>query len=211
MSEMHDWRDVHEFWFPPDLKGAGSDELAWIVRWWMAGGATPELSRFLPIVESARKGLLDDWCKTATGRLSLIIVLDQFTRGLFAGTPEAYSSDAAALLLAEEGLRVGHYDALSSYWEKGFFLMPLTHTEGPTHRQRLELVVSKATERLAEAPENLRSIFQFALGQTQGHLDVISRFGRFPHRNSVLNRPSTPEELAYIEKGDFVHTRTAKL
>jgi uncharacterized protein (DUF924 family) len=177
----------------------------------MAGGATPELQRFLPTVDSARKGLLNDWCMTAVGRLSLIIVLDQFTRGLFAGTPDAYGSDAAALLLAEEGLRIGHYDALSSYWEKGFFLMPLTHAEGPTHRQRLELVVSKATERLAGAPENLRSILGFGLAQAQGHLDVVSRFGRFPHRNSVLNRSSSPEELAYIEKGNFIHTRTAKL
>jgi uncharacterized protein (DUF924 family) len=211
MNEAHDWRDVHAFWFPTALDHAGHDELAKMVRWWMEGGATPELARFLPTVEAARKGELAHWSATPAGRLSLIIVLDQFPRGLFAGRPEAYSSDPDALLLAADGVRNGHYDALSSYWEKGFFLMPFTHTEGPRHRQRLEHVVSEAQRRLARAPKHLKSIFTFALGQAQGNLDVISRFGRFPHRNSVLGRSSTPEELAYLEKGDFVHTRTAKL
>jgi uncharacterized protein (DUF924 family) len=150
---------------------------------------------------------LAHWSTAPAGRLSLIIVLDQFPRGLFAGTPEAFNSDPDALLLAEEGLRNGHYEALSGGWEKGFFLMPLTDTEGPRHRERLETVVSLSEQRLAKAPEHLKSIYTFALSRAQGHFDVISRFGRFPHRSSVLGRPSTPEELAYLEKGEFVHRR----
>ena len=59
----------------------------------------------------------------------------------------------------------------------------------------------------AEAPEHLQPLYQFSAGQARRHLDVVSRFGRFPHRNPVLGRPSTPEEAAYLEKGDFVHRR----
>jgi uncharacterized protein (DUF924 family) len=211
MIEAQDWHEVHAFWFPPSLDQADQDGLVAMLRWWMAGGATPELPRFLPIVEAARKGELAHWSATPAGRLSLIIVLDQFSRGLYAGTPEAYSADPDALRLAEEGIRNGHYNALTGHWEKGFFLMPLTHTEGPRHKLRLELVVSESKRRLAAVPESLKPVATFGLGQAQGHLDVISRFGRFPHRNAVLGRSSTPEELAYIAKGEFVHTRAVKL
>jgi uncharacterized protein (DUF924 family) len=208
MDGDHDWRAVHAFWFPAGLRSANHDELARMLRWWMAGGATPELPRFLPMVEAAGRRELAHWSATPVGRVTHIVVLDQFRRGLYPGSPAAYSSDPEALLLAEEGLRNGHYDALSDPWERGFFLMPLTHTEGPGHRQRLEKVVAESEKELANAPENLKSIFAFALGQAKGHLDVISRFGRFPHRNSVLGRSSSQQELAYLEKGEFVHKRT---
>jgi uncharacterized protein (DUF924 family) len=205
MSESHDWRDVQAFWFPASLDDAGHDELMDRIRWWMAGGARPELPRFLPLVESARRGELAHWSATPHGRLSLIIVLDQFTRGLFADTPEAYTSDQDALMLAEEGFRNGHYDAIKDPWEIGFYLMPLTHAEGPRHQQRLERVVMESEKRLAQAPDHLKTVFTFALGKAQGHLDTISRFGRFPHRNSILGRPSTPDELAYLAKRDVAH------
>jgi uncharacterized protein (DUF924 family) len=211
MRDRFDWREIHEFWFPPTLANADHEGLKKMLGWWMAGGATPELPRFRPVVEAARAGRLEDWCATPAGRLSLIVVLDQFPRGLFAGTAEAYNSDAAALRVAEEGIRVGHHDALSSLWEKGFFLMPLTHTEGPGHQQRLEKAVAESEKRLNEAPDHLKKIFEFALGQARGHLDVISRFGRFPHRNPILGRASSLEELAYIDKGEFVHNRRGAL
>jgi uncharacterized protein (DUF924 family) len=128
-------------------------------------------------------------------------------RGLFAGTPEAYASDPDALRIVEEGLRNGQYDALAKPWEKTFFFIPLDHAEGPGHRERLGRVVAM-TERIAlEAPERLRPLYQHSAGQARGHLEVIARFGRFPHRNPILGRPSTPEEQAYLDKGDFVHTR----
>jgi uncharacterized protein (DUF924 family) len=150
---------------------------------------------------------LDHWLATPLGCLSLIVVLDQFPRGLFAGTPEAYASDPDALRIAEEGLRNGQYDALAKPWEKTFFFIPLGHAEGPGHRERLGRVVAM-TERIAlEAPERLRPLYQHSAGQARSHLEVIARFGRFPHRNPILGRPSTPEEQAYLDKGDFVHTR----
>jgi uncharacterized protein (DUF924 family) len=134
-------------------------------------------------------------------------VLDQFPRGLFAGTPKAYAYDPEALQVAEAGLTNGHYDALLTPWEKTFFFLPLGHTEGPDHRERLERVVARAQVVSDEAPEHLKPLYQHSVNQARGHREVIAHFGRFPHRNPVLGRASTPEEAAYVEKGDFVHLR----
>jgi uncharacterized protein (DUF924 family) len=139
--------------------------------------------------------------------LSLILVLDQFPRGLFAGTPAAYASDPDALAIAEEGLRNGHYEALTWPWEKTVLLMALGHAEGSDHRQRLERAAALAEVIAEEAPPHLRPLYRFSADQARAHLEVVARFGRFPHRNPILKRASTPEEAAYVEKGDFVHLR----
>jgi uncharacterized protein (DUF924 family) len=202
-----DWQAVYDFWFPPGLENADPETHRRMFGWWFGGGATPALNAFAPVLEAARAGLLDHWSGTALGRLSLIIVLDQFPRGLFAGTPEAYAGDPAVLRLAEEGLRNGHYDALSHAWEKTFFFMPLAHAEGADHRDRLRRVVAMTRVVNTEAPERLQPLYRHSINQALGHLDVISRFGRFPHRNAILQRMSTADEDAYLEKGDFVHKR----
>jgi uncharacterized protein (DUF924 family) len=87
------------------------------------------------------------------------------------------------------------------------FALPLAHAEGPDHLQRLERVVALAEAVVLEAPPRLKPLYRFSADQARGHLEVISRFGRFPHRNLILGRVSTPEEAAYLAKGDFVHTR----
>ena len=207
MAPQETWRTVYEFWFPPGLDDADSETHRRMFGWWFGGGANPELPPFSSMVQAARAGRLGDWLAAPQGRLSLIIVFDQFPRGLFAGTPEAYASDLDALRIAEEGLRNGHYDALAKPWEKTFFFMPLVHAEGPDHRERLERVAAMAERIALEAPEHLRSLYQHSVSQARGHLEVISRFGRFPHRNPILGRSSTPEERAYLDIGDFVHTR----
>jgi uncharacterized protein (DUF924 family) len=207
MNGAQDWKKVYDFWFPPGLADASPETHDRMVEWWFGGGADPELRPFAPVVEAARTGRLDHWSATPPGRLSLILVLDQFPRGLFAGTPEAYASDADALRVAEEGLRNGHYDALARPWEKTFFFLPLAHAEGPDHLERLERVVAMAEAVAREAPERLQPFYQFSVGQARRNHELISRFGRFPHRNPILGRVSTPEEAAYLEKGDFVHLR----
>jgi uncharacterized protein (DUF924 family) len=207
MTVHYEWREVYDYWFPANLADAGLETMVQTCTWWMRT-AKPELPRFLPIVTAAREGKLNHWCATPAGRLSLIIVLDQFPRELFVGTPEAYSSDPNALLLAEEGLRLGDYDKLPiGLGERSFFLLPLVHAEGADHLQRLERVLVESKKKLAAAPEHLKKLYEFSVSQVQGQIEVISRFGRFPHRNSVLGRASTPEELAYIEKGEFIHLR----
>ncbi|MCD6069585.1 MAG: hypothetical protein K0S42_101 [Microvirga sp.] len=208
MSSRMDWQQVYRFWFPVDLSNADIAAHWQMLAWWMRGGANAELVRFAPVVEAARAGELEHWLETPLGRLSLIIVLDQFPRGLFAGTAEAFVSDQDALSIAEEGLRNGHYDALTSPYEKFFHFLPLAHAEGPDHLDRMRRIVAISEQALEKAPEHLKPVWQFSLGQAQANLEVITRFGRFPHRNPVLGRASTPEELAYLAKGDFVHTRT---
>jgi uncharacterized protein (DUF924 family) len=207
MNDAQEWRAVYDFWFPPGLDDADPETHRRMFVWWFGGGANGELPPFAPVVTAARAGSLDHWLSTPLGRLSLIIVLDQFPRGLFAGTPEAYAGDPAALRIAEEGLRNGHYDALTRPWEKTFFFMPLGHTEGPDHLERLKRVAALGETLATEVPAPLQPLYQFSANQGRGHLDVISRFGRYPHRNAVLGRVSTPEEAAYLEKGEFVHTR----
>lgn len=207
MKDALDWRTVYDFWFPPGLDDADPETHRRMFGWWFGGGANPELPPFAPVVEAARTGRLHHWRATPLGHLSLIIVLDQFPRGLFAGTPEAYASDADALQIAEDGLRNGHYDALTRPWEQTFFLLPLAHTESPDHLERLKRVVAMVETIALEAPERLKPLYQRSVSQVRGHLEVISRFGRFPHRNPVFGRVSTPEEVAYLEKGDLVHTR----
>ena len=203
----HDWRTVYDFWFPSGLDGADGEAHGRQWLWWMRGGANAELPPFAPVLEAARTGRLPHWSATPLGRLSLILVLDQFPRGLHAGTPEAYASDRQALALAEEGWQNGHYDALTRPWEKTFFFMPLAHAEGPDHLERLKRVVAAANAIVSEAPERFRPHYLFSVSQARANVEVIARFGRFPHRNLVLRRNSTPEEEDYIAEGDFVHTR----
>ena len=85
--------------------------------------------------------------------------------------------------------------------------MPLGHAEGPDHQARLERVAAMADAIALAAPEHLQPLYRFSAGQARGHLEVIARFGRFPHRNPILGRASTPDEVAYLEKGEFVHMR----
>jgi uncharacterized protein (DUF924 family) len=201
------WRRVYDFWFPPGLETADIETHRRMVLRWFGGGANAELPPFAPVLEDARAGRLEAWRAEPLSRLALIIVLDQFPRGLSAGTPEAYSADDAALALAEEGLANGHYDALAQPWEKTFFALPLAHAEGPDHLQRLTRVVMLVECVAEEAPAHLQPLYRHSVGQARGHRDVIARFGRYPHRNAVLGRKSTAEEEAYIAAGDFVHLR----
>ncbi|MBJ6126265.1 DUF924 family protein [Microvirga splendida] len=208
MVSRIDWQKIYDFWFPIDLTGADVAAHWQMLAWWMRGGANTDLARFAPALRAARAGQLDHWLETPRGRLCLIIVLDQFPRGLFAGSAEAYASDRAALDIAEDGFQNGHYDALESPYERFFHLLPLAHAEGPDHLERMRRIVAISEQALEEAPEHLKPVWQYSLSQAEGNLDVIARFGRFPHRNPVLGRASTREELAYLAKGDFVHMRT---
>jgi uncharacterized protein (DUF924 family)/uncharacterized protein YjiS (DUF1127 family) len=204
--QMHD-KQVYDFWFPPGLENAEPETFRRQVEWWFAGGANAELPPFTHTLMAARLGRLDHWLATPRGRLALIIVLDQFPRGLFVGKAEAYASDPQALRVAEEGLWNGHYDALTQPWEKTFFILPMGHAEGPGHLHRLDRVVALAENVVLDAPERFRKYYEFSLSQARASRDVIARFGRFPHRNDILGRASTPEEAEYVKTGNFVHLR----
>lgn len=196
--------DVLRFWFP-DLSGADHARMVRQFEWWFRGGADSAITqRFAMLLERATRGELDHWSNSPQSRLALIIVLDQFSRSLFRNSARAFAQDPKALALALEGLEIGHFAALETPWEKTFFLLPLGHSEALLH---LNCAVALADELAKNAPAELRRILEHSASQARGHRDVITRFGRHPHRNAVLGRQSTPEELEYLASGKLVHTR----
>jgi uncharacterized protein (DUF924 family) len=197
-------RVVLDFWFPP---GLDADEAAHLkqVQWWFRGGADREIvERFTPAVSAAARGDFDAWAVNTRGRLALIIVLDQFSRSVYRDTPAAWAQDPKALGLALDGLDRGMDRELGNVWERVFFFLPLGHSEKLELQQRS---VRLAEELIDDAPPHLKKVYQYSASQARGHRDVIERFGRHPHRNAILGRESTPEELEYLSTGKFVHNR----
>jgi uncharacterized protein (DUF924 family) len=202
---MSEAEDTLAFWFPA---GLDEDQAAHckMFQFWFGCGANAEIvQRFAGTHEAAAKGVLDRWAETPRGRLALIIVLDQFSRSLHGGTALAYAQDAKAIRLATDGLESGLYDQLSTVWEKTFFMLPLGHSERLADLDRCILL---ADALISEAPIQVRALYEFSASQARGHRAVVARFGRQPHRNAVLGRTSTAEELAYLAAGKFVHQRS---
>ena len=204
MSTNEGFEEVLQFWF---FSRPSGDHAAMVrqMEWWFRGGADAEIvERFPPLLDQAKRGELDSWSQRPRSRLALIIVLDQFSRTIHRGSAQAFAQDPKALTLALEGIENGHYAALDNPWEKTFFFLPLGHYEDLKNQEH---VVKLAEELVREAPQELRDILEFSANQARGHRDVIARFGRHPHRNEVLGRQSTPEELEYLAAGQLVHTR----
>ena len=208
-NDLRPWDDVLDFWFP---EGGSIDLVAKIHHdhwsWRMRGGAdSAVVERFADLTAQAEAGDLDGWAAEAEGRLALIIVLDQFSRSLWRGTPRAFAQDQSALSLAMEGLTNGHYASLDRPWLKIVHGLPLGHCEGEDHLGRLDLLIILREDIAAQAPAHLRPIYQSLLKQARDVRTVIAAFGRHPHRNQVLGRESTPAERTYIAEGDFPHIR----
>ncbi|NOX69949.1 MAG: DUF924 domain-containing protein [Gammaproteobacteria bacterium] len=145
-------------------------------------------------VEMASDGKLDHWAHKPRGLLALILLLDQFRRNIHRGTADAFSKDKAALKLCVEGAMAKRDQELSPI-ERVFFYMPLQHSES----LKVQTKAVNIFARLAEAvipthKETFATIAQFA----ELHRDIIELFGRFPHRNKVLNRENTPHEDEYL-------------
>src|SRR5262245_34949302 len=208
---MNDRDAVLDFWFPAGV-GADLETHRQYWEWRMRGGAHAAIvERFSQLTECAARGELAEWAQTPRGRLALVVALDQFSRSVWAGTPRAFAQDAKAVALVIEGLANGHYDALETAWEKTFCIIPLGHCEGPGHLERLDLGVQLARAVLDSAPAHLKPMYEFNAQQAVLSRQVIAAFGRHPHRNGVLGRESTPEERAYLERGEFPHERELRL
>jgi len=182
---------VLEFWF--QRPAADATELAAKMKRWYQGGAeldTEIVARFRGEVEAAVAGGLEAWLDKPKGWLALILLLDQFTRNVFRGDPRTYAGDPRALALAHRALDEGWHAGLTVE-ERNFALMPLLHSEDLASQER---AVAEMPRLVADAPEPLRAIFGMGIEQTRKYRDIIQRFGRFPHRNRLLGRPSTPEE-----------------
>jgi uncharacterized protein (DUF924 family) len=146
--------------------------------------------QFSELHAAAAAGELSEWEQTPRGTLALILLLDQFSRNLFRGTPEAIAEDAVAQRLCLEGIERGH-DEILSPMERGFFYMPLQHAEH-LHLQEQSMRCYRAL--LQESAPEWRPHIQGMLDYAIEHRDIIQRFGRFPHRNAILGRRSTAEE-----------------
>lgn len=173
----------------------------------MVEGEPPRLAARSPSVSgtcSKRPGTESSIrADTVRGRLALIIVLDQFSRNAYRGTPQAYAQDPKALLLAVEGIEAG-IDSELTPSERHFLWLLLTHSEDLAMHER---IVRHFEEVEANAPPEWRSVYEFGLSQARTDRDVIARFGRYPHRNEVIGSPSTPEELEWLRTEIPVYLR----
>jgi uncharacterized protein (DUF924 family) len=142
--------------------------------------------RFLATYKAAKTGSLSGWMRTPEGALALIIVLDQFPRNMFRDSPDAFATDGAACHAALMAVEKG-FDRKLSKQERVFLYMPFMHSENPNIQQK--------SVQLYEAL-GLRDNLNFAIA----HRDIVLKFGRFPHRNLVLDRPTTPEEAAFLKQ-----------
>ena len=147
--------------------------------------------RFRSAHEAAASGLLWDWEENAEGALALLILLDQFPRNLFRGSAHAFATDAAALNVADRAIARG-FDTQTEGALKQFFYLPMMHAESLA-----------AQERCLAAFEQLGAGFEGNVKYAQVHLDIIKRFGRFPHRNALFGRVTAREEQAFLDGGGF--------
>lgn len=145
--------------------------------------------RFLPVHEAAAAGKLHAWEETPEGVYALLILLDQFPRNMFRGSPRAFATDAQALAVAERAIVRGFDDAYEAP-ERRFFYMPFMHSEELADQERCIALCAAA-----EDPEGVK--------YAEVHRNIIRDFGRFPHRNEVLERDTTAEEKSFLMEGGF--------
>lgn len=154
-------------------------------------------AKFANDVQKAAAGEYDDWSQEPRAALALILLLDQFSRHIYRDTAQAFAQDAKALDICLQGIQK-EYDHSLSLIERVFFYMPLEHAENlemqATSVRAFQILVNLA---FAET----RSVYENFLDYAIKHYEVVRRFGRFPHRNAILARPSTTEELEFLKTG----------
>jgi uncharacterized protein (DUF924 family) len=181
----HRAEDVLAFWF-----GQGAEYGQRHKRWFekQPGFDAEVRQRFLGLHEQLARERA--WLDSPRGRLARILVLDQFPRNMFRGTPRAFATDPLALNTARLAVQRGDDQALLPV-ERLFVYLPFEHSEALEDQER----ACELTKPLAAFPET-DDAYRYALA----HRDVIARFGRFPHRNSILGRASTAEEIDFLKQ-----------
>lgn len=146
-------------------------------------------ARFAAVYEDAAAGLLSAWENTSEGALALVIILDQFPRNMFRGSARSFATDTRAHAAAERAIARG-FDQKTSMPERVFFYLPFEHSEMLADQERAIALIGATGD---------GDLLKWA----QLHADIIRRFGRFPHRNTLLGRTSTPQEQAFLDDGGF--------
>lgn len=163
---------------------------------WFASSARTDAScrdQFGHLVEQAIAGELDAWAEDDAGLVALVILLDQFTRNIYRNTAQAFAGDSRALALAQQAIANGHYQRLPAIHQV-FLYLPLEHTEDAEIQEECVTLLEELAS--ITGNEQIAGFTRYAVA----HRDVIARFGRFPHRNTILGRESTGEELTYLEQ-----------
>lgn len=189
--------DILDFWF-----GTATDNLTVAQRqsklWWSKSDELDRQirERFEPLLLTMAKEETACFSETAGGRLAQVILFDQFPRNMYRGTPAAFATDPLAQKLALSALSEGDESQLRPI-ERVFLYMPLNHAED---RRLQALSVERFQLLRDESVENERSLFEDYLNFATRHRDIVARFGRFPHRNAILGRQSTPEEVEFLKQ-----------
>jgi len=189
--------DILDFWFGP-LDEHGCADSRHAARWWKKDAAFDDeiRRRFGGLHRAIAASELDEWLTDPRGRLAQIVALDQFSRNMFRDSPAMFAGDARALELARQGFERGDDRALGLD-ERLFMLMPLVHSEEIANQDRaVQLVTALCDAAPASARERSAAALRFA----EMHRDIVRRFGRFPHRNALLGRASTEEEIAFLQQ-----------
>lgn len=188
---MADWQEIYEFWFgAPDSDGHGE-----VREFWFGGG--PQIDReirerFLGHYESAAAGQFGNWTSGPRSSIALIVLLDQFPRNIFRGDKRSFAADPLALEYARGLVSGPFHDELITV-EKLFAYLPFEHSED-IEDQKTCLDLYRAIDPHDQKEEWIDFAVQ--------HYDIVERFGRFPHRNAILGRDSTPEEEAWLASSD---------
>jgi uncharacterized protein (DUF924 family) len=185
MSDTTTPGDVLAFWFgaPPHTERG---------EWFRKDAAFDAAirERFGDALARGLAGAFGEWCGEPRGALARVVLLDQFTRNAFRDTPRAFAGDARARATADDAIRRG-FDASLDRYERWFLYIPYEHSEDlAMQRRALELFGALARDEGLDGP----------LRYAKRHAEIIERFGRFPHRNAILGRESTPEEIAFLRE-----------
>jgi uncharacterized protein (DUF924 family) len=179
-----------DFWFgAPDTPAHDRERELWFERDAEFDGAC---GGFLADHQRAASGACDHWLTERDGSLALILLLDQFSRNLFRDSPRAYACDAAALRATGNAIARG-FDRLLPPVRRRFVYMPFQHSESLADQQRSVTLFAS----MADDPDNAG-----ALRSARRHCEIVARFGRFPHRNAILGRATTPEEAGFLAGPD---------
>ena len=192
--------EILDFWLGDGMDMASGWPTQDLNKRWFQGGVALDQeikTRFGERVVQAINGELQDWAEQLASRLALIILLDQFTRNMLRASAQAFEGDARAQSVVLQTLQ-RHEDTQLPWVGRLFMYMPLMHAETLDLQEES---IARFSSLLAEAPARLKPKLQGNLDFARQHHDIIEKFGRFPYRNVVLGRTSTPQELDFLRTG----------
>ncbi|MCP2023942.1 DUF924 family protein [Pseudomonas laurylsulfatiphila] len=191
------WQPLLDWWF--GSSGSASEVAAQKGRLWFGKRDSQDLEareRFGDWVEQALAGGLTEWMQRPEGWLALVLLLDQLPRMIFRDSPKAFSGDIRAQTLVAQGI-AADFDRQLQPIQRVFIYLVFEHSENLAVQNE---GVSRYIELVAQQPQSDRALFSDYLDYAERHQKVIAQFGRFPHRNAVLGRASTAEELAFLSR-----------